>query len=182
MILSDKKIREVFLSNGWLVPGSLEKSQVQPASIDLTLGNRFKRIASTDEIDFDKGVNYIDDDLEYIEPRSFILGTTQETIKLPPFIGAMVSGRSSIGRSGLFVENAGWIDPGFKGKITLELFNASNFPIKKPVGRRICQIIFYELTECCSNPYGSKSIGSKYQNQDDVQGSLIHLDKEINDG
>ena len=51
-----------------------------------------------------------------IEPHSFLLATTNEYIKLPNHITAFVEGRSSIGRMGLFISNAGWVDAGFEGR------------------------------------------------------------------
>ncbi|WP_306298989.1 hypothetical protein [Bacillus sp. OV166] len=54
---------------------------------------------------------------------------------------AFVEGRSSIGRLGLFIQNAGWVDPGFEGHITLELYNANRVPIELRAGRRIYIII-----------------------------------------
>lgn len=43
---------------------------------------------------------------------------------------------------GLFIQNAGWVDPGFEGKITLELFNANRCAIRLDVGRRVGQLVF----------------------------------------
>jgi len=47
-----------------------------------------------------------------------------------------------IGRMGIFIQNPGWVDPGFEGQITLELFNANRLPIRLSEGRRICQLVF----------------------------------------
>jgi len=44
-------------------------------------------------------------------------------------MAAYVEGRSSIGRLGLQVQNAGFIDVGFHGQITLELENQSGYSI-----------------------------------------------------
>ena len=82
-----------------------------------------------------------------IPPHGFVLGTTLEWIKLPNNITAFVEGRSSIGRLGLFIQNAGWVDPGFEGNITLELYNANQVPIELSSGRRICQLVFAELDQ-----------------------------------
>ena len=110
-----------------------------------------------------------------IPPHSFMLATTLEYIKLPANISAFVEGRSSIGRIGLFIENAGWIDAGFEGKITLELYNANSLPIKLQAGRRICQIVFCTMDRPAQIPYRGK-----YQGQDKAVGSRIFKDKEIN--
>jgi len=65
-----------------------------------------------------------------VPAKSFVLGTTKETIKLPVSTTAFLEGRSSIGRMELFIQNAGWIAPGFKGQIVLELFNAKLYSVR----------------------------------------------------
>ena len=49
-------------------------------------------------------------------PGQFVLATTMEYFNLPDNLTAFVEGRSSLGRMGLFIQNAGWVDPGFEGK------------------------------------------------------------------
>ena len=74
---------------------------------------------------------------------------------------------------GLFIQNAGWVDPGFKGRITLELYNANSLPIKLEVGRRICQLVFCKMDRDASRPYSGK-----YQGQETTEGSRIFEDSE----
>ena len=77
---------------------------------------------------------------------------------------------SSIGRLGLFIQNAGWVDPGFKGTLTLEIFNANrNVPIVLYPGMPIGQIIFQYLKEPVIHGYDGK-----YQNQQGTTESRIH--------
>lgn len=109
-----------------------------------------------------------------IGPKDFVLATTVEYLKLPNNIEMFVEGRSSIGRTGLQVQNAGFTDPGFEGKITLELFNASNVPIALVPGRRIAQYAFIVLTEPTEKPYSGK-----YQGQLDTTDSKVYDDFEV---
>ena len=109
-----------------------------------------------------------------IPPHSFILATTKEYFEIPNDMTAFVEGRSSVGRIGLFVENAGWVDPGFKGNITLELFNANSLPIEVESGRRICQLVFCKMDKSSVNPYKGKYLGQK-----GATGSLVFKDREI---
>ena len=97
-----------------------------------------------------------------------------EYIELPNHITAFVEGRSSIGRMGLFIENAGWVDAGFKGRITLELFNANSNPIELEAGRRICQLVFCKMDQVASKPYQGK-----YQGQLESVGSRVFKDAEV---
>ena len=80
-----------------------------------------------------------------LEPNHFVLASTAESILVPHDIAAYVEGRSSIGSLGLQVQNAGFIDAGFHGQITLELENQSGFPIVLKKGIRICQIVFVQM-------------------------------------
>ena len=109
-----------------------------------------------------------------IPPQSFLLATTEEYIKLPNHMTAFVEGLSSIGLIGLFIQNAGWVDPGFEGQITLELFNANSLPIRLQAGRRICQLVFCFMDKPTLNPYRGK-----YQGQRKATGSRVYQDTEV---
>jgi len=178
MILSDKSLAQLIDSNDLIIRGVDGPIELQPASIDFHLGNKFLFIRdSVTQISLDEEIFYdeVDADVIVIPPSSFVLATTEERISLPNNVVAFVEGRSSIGRLGLFIENAGWIDPGFDGKITLELYNASSVPIRLERGRRICQLIFCKMDQPCEFPYKGK-----YQGQGTVTGSRIHLDGRRN--
>ena len=59
-----------------------------------------------------------------------MLGSTLEIVGLADDIVARLEGKSSLGRLGLLIHStAGFIDPGFRGQVTLELSNVSNLPI-----------------------------------------------------
>lgn len=177
MILSDKTIKER-LKKGDLVITPLGENSIQPASVDCTLGNHFLVIddIEMDIIKMDKPIKYreINADSITIPANSFLLATTKEYIKLPADLTAFVEGRSSIGRMGLFIQNAGWVDPGFEGKITLELYNANSLPIKLQAGRRIGQFVICKMTTPADVPYAGK-----YQGQDKTVGSKVYGDEEV---
>lgn len=75
---------------------------------------------------------------------------------------------------GLFIQNAGWVDPGFKGEITLELYNANRCAIELNSGRRIGQLVFAQMAHAASNPDHGK-----YQGQKGATGSKVFLDQEL---
>jgi dCTP deaminase len=176
MILSDKTLKRL-LSEKKLVMEPLEPHQIQPASIDARLGNHFLLIEETKmtSLSLDSKIHYRELTQEeiVIPPKSFVLATTMETLRLPNDLTAFVEGRSSIGRLGLFIQNAGWVDPGFEGRITLEIYNANSLPIKLKAGRRICQLVFARMDEAAENPYRGK-----YQGQQKATGSRISEDQE----
>lgn len=177
MILSDKEIKH-FLNRDILKVEPLETEQIQPASIDITLGNTFSIVE-----DLPGGVIAPDQPIEYktittdkyvLLPGQFVLATTREYISLPDYLTAFVEGRSSWGRLGLFIQNAGWVDPGFEGEITLELFNANKYAIELHEGVRIGQLVFAQMRERAENPYRGK-----YQGQRNATGSKIFKDFEV---
>jgi dCTP deaminase len=176
MVLSDYTIKQM-LASGALKVEPIEERQIQPASIDLRLGRFFLKVDENGT-----GCITMKDQLKYVQlereeivipPQSFMLATTMEYIKLPGGITGFVEGRSSIGRMGLFIQNAGWVDAGFEGEITLELFNANRLPIKLEAGRRICQIVLAQMDREADRPYCGK-----YQFQRGAVGSRVHLDSE----
>ncbi|PRS31700.1 dCTP deaminase [Bacillus sp. RJGP41] len=178
MILSNKTILKK-IKEQELIIEPLKQSQLQPASIDLRIGNHFLTIDeySTPLISLDKPAAYkeIYKDHIIIPPQAFVIGTTIEVIKLPNNMSAFVEGRSSIGRLGLFIQNAGWVDPGFEGHITLELYNANRVPIELKAGRRICQLVLAALDQETA-PY----IG-KYYGQNKETETQVSLEEESED-
>lgn len=104
-------------------------------------------------------------------PGQFVLATTMEYIRLPNDLTAFVEGRSSLGRMGLFIQNAGWVDPGFAGEITQELFNVNRCAIELCAGRCVGQLVFAKMDMAALNPYNGK-----YQGQTGATGPRVHLD------
>lgn len=174
MILSDKTLKEL-LRKGELVVDPIDDQSIQPASIDCRLGDNFLLLEETkmNVIDFENEIHYREVTATSINipPHSFLLATIQEYVKIPSNLTAFVEGRSSIGRMGLFIQNAGWVDPGFEGRITLELYNASSLPIKLEAGKRICQLVFCKMDSVANIPYKGK-----YQGQSKTVGSRIFQD------
>jgi dCTP deaminase len=176
MILSDRTLRTM-ISTGDLVVKPLTEESIQPASIDCRLGSHFLIVDNFNmtTIDLDSEIKYreFEGDEITLPPHTFLLATTMEWVKLPSDLTAFVEGRSSIGRLGLFIQNAGWVDPGFEGKITLELYNANSLPIQIRAGRRVCQLVFCKMDQKADHPYKGK-----YQGQSRSVGSRVAQDIE----
>lgn len=163
-----------------LVP---ELVRIEPASVDCTLaaGSGMFPIPNESEDDGAGGwrmLTNLSRPIKYqpmqgldlvIPPKGFCLASTAEEVALDISLAAFVEGRSSVGRAGLFIQNAGWTDPGFRGTITLELFNATDTTMVIPAGMRICQMVFAEVE-------GGTAYGGKYQGQVETRGSEIWKD------
>lgn len=190
MILSDRDLRER-LAKGDLVVDPLDDPdvQIQPASIDLRLGHEF-RVFRTPHIPF---IDPLVANVEYTEeivvkgeerfimhPGEFALGTTFERVEIPADLVARVEGRSSLGRLAIVVHStAGFIDPGFKGRITLELSNLGRVPIALRPMMRVSQIVVHQMRSPAERPYGHPSRGSKYQGQGGPVPSRIADDRPM---
>ena len=177
MILSDKTILKM-IEEGTLKIAPIEEGQVQPASVDIRLGNTFSIVEDSPSgiITLENEIKYktITTDTYILLPNQFVLATTMEYFDLPNDLTAFVEGRSSLGRMGLFIQNAGWVDPGFKGEITLELYNANRCAIELKAGRRVGQLVFAKMDNEALNPYNGK-----YQGQTGATGSRVFMDKEV---
>ena len=163
MILSDAGLYRA-LQNGDLIVSPIEENQIQPASIDLRLD---RTLLNLDGEEFD-----IFDESYLLQPNEFILGSTLEYVEIPSTMVGIVDGRSSIGRLGVMIHiTAGYIDAGYCGNITLEIYNVSNKPFKLKYGDSICQLVIELLNEPCIRPYGTSGLGSKYHCSDGVVAS-----------
>ncbi len=176
MILSDGTLLRM-MEEGTLSISPLTREQVQPASVDIRLGDTFSVVEDTSGgvVSMAQEIRYkqLRADRYLLLPGQFVLATSVEYVTLPDDVTAFVEGRSSLGRMGLFIQNAGWVDPGFSGEITLELFNANRCAIELQAGRRVGQLVFARMDASALHPYRGK-----YQGQRGATGSRAFLDAE----
>jgi dCTP deaminase len=81
-----------------------------------------------------------------VHPGRFVLGITLEWIKMPETLGGYITGKSSVGRTGLIIETAAGLHPCFSGCIALEISNCGEVPIALSPGMRICQVFFHKVS------------------------------------
>jgi len=115
-----------------------------------------------------------DKDPLVLGPNEFCLARSQEVLDLSAAVMAFMDGRSSIGRLGLFVENAGLVDRGFEGTLTLELYNPTNNTIRVPAGTRVAQLSFFYQGGSEDDAYDGK-----YQGQHSTTSSRLYEDDEF---
>lgn len=148
MILSDGDIDHIIKSGKAFLVNPYNEEMLQPNSIDMTLGWELKTLNGK-SIDL-RCSSY------KLKPKEFILGSTFEKVSMPHDLCGHIDGKSSIGRLGVFIENSGFVDSGFVGSITLEIYNASDKEFELYNGMSICQIIFQTLTSPVVKPYGQR--------------------------
>jgi dCTP deaminase len=173
-VLSDGTIRRL-VDAGRVVIDPWDPEMVQPASVDLRLGDSFRvfhnhRAAAIDLRDPPRNLTeevVIEGDEPFvIHPGEFALGRTQEYVEIPDDVVARIEGKSSLGRLGLIVHaTAGFVDPGFKGTLTLEITNFNSVPIVLRTGLPIAQLSLMALDAPAERPYGHEELGSHYQSQ-----------------
>jgi len=154
-ILSRKEIlKEIDNGNINVIP--LDRNAIGCASVDLTLSKQFRYFkAGLNVLDVRDDINYKDysERIDLKDGEGFLLlpgctclGITEETIELAPQICGLLEGRSRFARMGLFVHiTAGFMNPGIKNRQVLEIYNASNYPLRLWPGTKICQFIFMRV-------------------------------------
>ena len=190
MLLSDRDIRAE-LDSGRVQLDPLDRSMVQPASVDVRLDRYFRlfdnhRYAHIDpaepQEELTRLVEVAPDEPFILHPGEFVLGATYEQVTLPEDIAARLEGKSSLGRLGLLTHStAGFIDPGFSGHVTLELSNMATLPIKLWPGSKIGQLCFFRLTSPAEHSYGSGPYSNRYQGQRGPTASRSHLNFQRTD-
>ena len=137
MILSSRAIYER-MERGDLVIAPHEKTSQQPASYDLRSGS---------DVVIRKGES--------------VLVHSIERVELPADVAATLRCRSSYARRGLLM-GGGFVDPGFRGQLTLALFNGGREDLKIGEGERVVQMILQEVSD------GDELYGGRYQDSEGV--------------
>lgn len=186
-VLSDHDIKRA-MQHGGIVIDPLADGAIQPSSVDVRLGPDFRFFAAPVGTRINDCVIDTRTDVEplmirrsfdhdtpvILKPLEFALGVTVENIELPDDLVARLDGVSSLGRLGLLIHaTAGLVDPGWKGRLTLELMNLAPFPIRLYVGMRIGQISFFKMSSVVDDPYHGK-----YQGDQTVAASRFHRESE----
>jgi len=187
MVLSDRTIARL-LAEGRIEIDPYDAALLQPSSVDVRVDRYFRVFRNnrypfidvkqaqeelTELVEIDPETPFI------LHPGEFVLGQTLEWVELPDDLVARLEGKSSLGRLGLLIHStAGYVDPGWKGNLTLELSNVANLPIALYRGMKIGQISFFRMSSPVERPYGSKELGSKYQGQSSPTESAFYRDFE----
>jgi len=109
-----------------------------------------------------------------IHPKEFILASTLEFIKMPEDIFGILENRSSWARLGIFIALARFLEPGFIGTPTLEIFNSGTAPITLYPCLRIAQVTFIKMYEA-----KKKYLQKKYFAALRPEFSKIYYDEEL---
>ena len=173
--------REMEAGNIAITP-SPPRERFAGASVDLTLAEEIRifdtsKCPSIDYRALEKDPDFLlrvttpikltNDTPLILHPGKVIICSTLEWIEIPNYLCAELHGRSSLARIGILPHTAGKIDPGWKGRLTLEVSNVSEIPVALYPGVAICQVVFHELSSPADLSY--KEAISTYQGQTEPQ-------------
>lgn len=189
MILSQSEIREAVAKGEIKFDPPLQDRQWGEAGVDLRLGFKFTKWKNSPNARFSlaKGIGslasmglWTEKELKPkdefgkqesfpLDPDEFVLALTYEKIWIPKHLIALVEGRSSYARAGISMhQTAPWIQPGWSGRITLEIRNSGPLQLSlTPVDDMPCQLVFFQLTSMLTDAqaYGSRPTDI-FQNQE----------------
>lgn len=193
-ILSDRDIRRYIVAEKVVTDYADLDGQLQPASFDVRLADGMLRPRSRTYAFFRALLLFLTfrgswralftswhvvdvahvDNIHYqqiqgvyaLRPGEFILASTQERLHVPDNLVVRVDGRSTYGRLGITVHvTAGFIDPGFDGTVTLEIYNCGSHTVRLIPGTRVAQLVFDKISSPAQRPYGAPGSNNKYQGQ-----------------
>ena len=163
--LSDKNIKEL-INLGQLKIEPLIKDNIQPGSIDLTLGDEidvfnFDGLVDIEAFPNTKAIKECFTSVNItngftLNPNQSVTGHSKEFLKLPQDINGLILNRNSLAMIGINAAISQYINPGFSGNKIIVLSNISSRPINIKAGLRICTLVLFKM--------GSESIRS-YQNR-----------------
>jgi dCTP deaminase len=186
MIIPDHEIRKL-LDEGKVKIEPLQDpdKKIKSGCVDLSLAPEFKVFKHTREsvIDSKNPKDYTEDVKVggkpfVLHPGEFVLGITVEKISLPSDIMGYVDGRSSLGRLGVTAHiTSGFVDPGFSGRLVLEMTNLGKMPVMLYSGMGICKLLLFKMSSASEVPYNMRN-DAKYHNQDAISQSKIYKDMQ----
>ena len=143
---------------------------VNPASLDVRLGeNLLVELPTTTSLVPYSIAGHTKEKPFMLQPHEFVLAETVEEFDFPDCVAGQLALKSSRAREGIEHLLAGYIDPGYKGRLTLELQNArSMHAVPLWPGMRIAQIVFHKMSMLPSKSY---SVTGRYHGDTAVQGS-----------
>lgn len=190
MRLCDKDIEEWLKRKDLIIEPYPAKKLINGITVDIHLGNKFRffyqhtrscidlsdskinTAAALTEI-MSNEIIFSKEKPLFLEPGSLVLSSTLENITIPNNLVGWLDGRSSLARLGLMIHaTAHRIDPGWKGNIVLEMFNAGKLTLVLCPNIKIAALSFEVLSQSVLRPYNLRQ-EAKYKSQNGVVPSRI---------
>lgn len=149
MILPDWQIIELGERREMVAP--FVRERVNPASIDLCISDEVVDIANNRRVRCS--------DVIRINPGQYVLVSTVEAVRLPEDVAGQLVLKSSMGRRGVSMPAAGWVDPGFVGTLTVQL--SACVPVVLEVGQAFVQLVLYKMAGAPDRVYAGHYQGQR---------------------
>jgi len=163
MILVDSQIIEA-VEKGEIIIHDFDKNCVEPATYDMRVGKEGYTSTSKEKVDIsEKGTITIG-------RGDFAIISTYESIELPTTIAARFGVRSYFLRQGLVASVGPQIDPGYRGRLFIQLANLSAKEVTLAYRDEFCSIEFHSLSEPAKKPYNGP-----YQDQMNLSSEDINV-------
>ncbi|QCI15800.1 dCTP deaminase [Buchnera aphidicola] len=193
MRLCDQDIEKWLKRKGLIIKPYPKKEFIHGVTVDIHLGNKFRFFNNYKRSYIDLSTSNVNIELSlkdamsneiafskekplFLQPGSLVLSSTFESITIPDNLVGWLDGRSSLARLGLMIHaTAHRIDPGWKGNIVLEIFNAGKLTLALYPKIKIAALSFEALNQAVLRPYNIRN-KAKYKSQNGVIPSRIDLE------
>jgi len=175
-LLSDREIAALANADPPLIAPFVPRQEGKPSyglgsfGYDIRLGSRFlvplggvDALLDPVNLPQDQFREVVAEETFDLAPHANVLAESVEVLDMPDDVMSLVFGKSTYARCGLIV-NVTPLEPGWRGKLTLSLINASPLPLRLHIGQGIAQIVFAR-GERPARTYGEKEAGGAYQDQ-----------------
>lgn len=181
MVLTDREIRELVEKEQLIEP--FDEDKLQSESYDVSIGNQitiFRKeircldISEQSTIDSIYEIVPLTSEGYVISPKEYILVSLCENICLPSNVTAHIRPKTRYTRLGLIVSDQ-HCNSTYNGKLSIGLFNATEYPVRIRKDYTIAQLIFEELArEPSENKQYKNKRNSHYQNEREFRGSKFN--------
>ncbi len=164
-VLPYQEIQKRIRADNLIVKGDLDKC-LGPASYELRIGS-IQLIEGGTETVLKPGEEFV------MKPAASVLIGTVEEVHLPDDLAGMLFLKSSLGRAGYIPWSQGYVDPGYKGSLTIVLHNFAGKIQLFSGHQKICHLVFVKLTAKTTNPYDGEYSGSTGATGTKQKGPLV---------
>lgn len=184
-VLADRELVD-FIDQGHIKLGEIKvpkdwyekDSPVQPASVDLHIGNIFLPESSVDSAN--GGIRAIKNYI--LKPGETVLVEVEEELEIPANYAGFGFPPASVAVQGLLMTNPGHIDPGFKGRLKFTLINMGKKELQIRNGDVIFSTIWVKLHMEVERDYLKrrpeyKYIGPNEQNLSVLNKDFLNIDR-----
>jgi len=159
MLLVGKDLYNIVINNN-----IIDDNNIEETCISLSLGNTSIELNSFDEhvvLTYGEKIpdkyitcKQIDDQGIVLKPLTSMLCTSMERINLPLGYFGLLQTKGSLARFMVSLHfSDGQIDPGFRGNVTFEIFNGSNFYINIKKGQKVGNLYIFNTSTTIAEPY-----------------------------